>query len=64
MFNYTANLRIAGLGERTTIIKTGGLKNMRYAGDSTLLAESEKHLEELIMKVKMESEKSELMLNI
>ena len=40
------------------------LKNFRYAGDTTLMAESEEELKSLLMKVKEESEKAGLKLNI
>ena len=47
-------------------IKTAGgnINNFRYADDSTLMAESEKELKSLLMKVKEESEKAGLKLNI
>ena len=40
------------------------INNLRYAGDTTLMAESEEELESLLMKVKEESEKVGLKLNI
>ena len=42
----------------------GGINNLRYADDTTLMAESEKELDSLLMKVKEESEKVGLKLNI
>ena len=49
----------AGLGEVQDAIKTVGrnINNLRYANDTTLIAESEKELQSLLMKVKEESEK-------
>ena len=40
------------------------INNLRYAGDTTLMAESEEALKSLLMKVKVESEKFDLKLNI
>ena len=56
----------AGLEEAQAGIKTAGrnLNNLRYADDTTLMAESEEELKSLLMKVKVESEKIGLMLNI
>ena len=56
----------AGLEEAQTGIKTAGRNsnNLRYADDTTLLAESEEELKSLLMKVKEESEKVGLKLNI
>ena len=56
----------AGLEERQTGIKIAGrnISNLRYADDTTLMAESEEELKSLFMKVKMESEKIGLKLNI
>ena len=58
-------MRNAGLKEAQTGIKISGrnLNNLRYADDTTLMAESEK-LKSLLMKVKVESEKVGLKLNI
>ena len=42
----------------------GNLNNLRYADDTTLMAESEEELKSLLMKVKEESEKVDLKLNI
>ena len=43
---------------------SGEINNLRYADDTTLMAESEKDLKSLLMKVKKESEKVDLKLNI
>ena len=53
-------MRNAGLDEAQAGIKTAGrnINNLRYADDSTLMAESEGELKSLLMKVKEESEKS------
>ena len=52
-------MRNAGLEEAQAGIKTAGrnINNLRYADDSTLMAESEEELKSLLMKVKEESEK-------
>ena len=52
-------MRNAGLGEAHAGIKIAGrnINNLRYADDTTLMAESEKELKSLLMKVKEESEK-------
>ena len=59
-------MRKAGLEETQAGIKTAGrnLNNHRYADDTTLMAESEEELKSLLMKVKEESEKVGLKLNI
>ena len=59
-------MRIAGLEEAQAEIKIAGrnISNLRYADDTTLMAESEKELKGLLMKVKEESEKVGLKLNI
>ena len=59
-------MRNAGLEESQAGIKTAGrnLNNLRYANDTTLMAESEEELKSLLMKVKEESEKVGLKLNI
>ena len=59
-------MRNAGLEEAQAGIKTTGrnINNLRYADDTTLMAESEKELKSLLMKVKVESEKVGLKLNI
>ena len=56
----------AGLEEAQAGIKIArrNINNLRYADDSTLMAESEEELKSLLMKVKEESEKVGLMLNI
>ena len=56
----------AGLDESQAGIKTDGrnISNLRYADDITLMAESEEELRSLLMKVKEESEKAGLKLNI
>ena len=59
-------MRNAGLEEAQAGIKIAGsnINNLRYADDTTLLAESEEELKSLLMKVKRESEKVGLKLNI
>ena len=59
-------MRNAGLEEAQAGIKIAGrnINNLRYADDTTLMAESEKELKRLLMKVKEESEKVGLKLNI
>ena len=59
-------MRNAGLEETQVGIKTAGrnISNLRYADDTKLMAESEEELKSLLMKVKEESEKSGLKLNI
>ena len=59
-------MRNAGLKEAQTGIKIAGrnINNLRYADDTTLMAESEEELKSLLMKVKEESEKVSLKLNI
>ena len=59
-------MRNAGLEEAQAGIKIAGrnLNNLRYADDTTLMAESEEELRSLLMKVKEESEKVGLKLNI
>ena len=59
-------MRNAGLDEAQAGIKISGrnINNLRYADDTTLLAESEEELKSLLMKVKEESEKVGLTLNI
>ena len=56
----------AGLDEAQAGIKIAGrnINNLRYADDTTLMAESEEELKSLLMKVKEESEKVGLKLNI
>ena len=57
-------MRNAGLEETQAVIKISGINinNLRYADDTTLMAESEEELKSLLMKVKEESEKAGLKL--
>ena len=68
LFNSYAEyiIRDAGLGEAQAGIKIArrNNNNLRYANDTTLMAESEEELKNLLMKVKEESEKVSLKLNI
>ena len=72
MSQYARNLyaeyimRNSGLEETQAGIKIAGrnINNLRYADDTTLMAESEEELQSLLMKVKEESEKVGLKLNI
>ena len=59
-------MRNAGLDEAQAGIKTAGrdINNLRYADDTTLMAESEEKLKRLLMKLKEESEKVGLKLTI
>ena len=59
-------MRNAGLEEAQAGIKTDGrnINNLRYADDTTLMAESEEEIKSLLMKVKEESEKAGLRLSI
>ena len=59
-------MKNAGLDEAQAGIKIAGrnINNLRYADDTTLMAESEEELKSLLMKVKVESEKVGLQLNI
>ena len=59
-------MRNTGLGEAQAGIKIAGrnINNLRYADDTTLMAESQEELKSLLMKVKEESEKVGLKLNI
>ena len=59
-------MRNAGLNEAQARIKVSrkNINNLRYADDTTLMAESEEELENLLMKVKEKSEKIGLKLNI
>ena len=59
-------MRNAGLDEAQAGIKIAGrnINNLRYADDTTLMAESEEDLKSLLMKMKEESEKAGLKLNI
>ena len=68
LFNFYAEyiMRNAGLEEAQTRIKIAwrNIDNLRYAEDTTLMAESEEELKSLLMEVKKESEKVGLKLNI
>ena len=68
LFNFYAEyiMRNAGLEEAQAGIKIAGrnISNLRYADDTTLMAESEEELNSLLMKMKEESEKVGLKLNI
>src|SRR5574341_475167 len=68
LFNFYAEyiMRKAGLDEAQAGIKIAGrnINNLRYADDTTLMAESEEEQKSLLMKVKEESEKVGLKLNI
>ena len=68
LFNFYAefNTQNAGLDEAQAGIMIAGrnISNLRYAGDTTLMAESEEELKSLLMKVKEESEKVGLKRNI
>ena len=59
-------MKNTGLEETQAGVKIGGsnINNLRYADDTTLMAESEEELKSLLMKVKVESEKVGLTLNI
>ena len=59
-------MRNAGLEEAQAVTKIAGrnINNLRYADDTTLMAESEEELKSLLMKVKEDSEKVGLKLNI
>ena len=59
-------MRNAGLEEAQAGVKIAGrnINNLRYADNTTLMAESEEELQNLLMKVKEESEKVDLKLNI
>ena len=68
LFNLYAEyiMRNAGLEEAQAKIKIAGrnINNLRYADDTTLMAESEEELKSLLMNVKEESEKAGLKLNV
>ena len=68
IFNFYADyiMRNAGLEEAQSGIKIAGrnINNLRYADDTTLMAESEEKLRSLLMNVKEDSEKVGLKLNI
>ena len=59
-------MRNAGLEETQAGIKTAGrnINNLRYADDTSLMAESKEEVKSLLMKLKEESEKGSLKLNI
>ena len=59
-----AGLEEAQAGIKIAIKKSRNINNLRYADDTTLMAESEEELKRLLMKVKEESEKAALKLNI
>ena len=68
LFNFYAEyiMRNTGLDEAQAGIKIAGrnINNLRYADDTTLMAESEEELKSLLMKVKEETEKVGLKLNV
>ena len=68
LFNFYAEyiMRNAGLEEAQAGIKIAGrnINNLRYADDTTLMAESEEELKSFLMRVKEESENADLKLNI
>ena len=68
LFNFYAEyiMRNAGLEEAQTGIKIAGrhINNLRYADDTTLMAESDEELKSLLMKMKQENEKAGLKLSI
>ena len=68
LFNFYAEyiMRNAALEEAQAGIKSAGriINNLRYIDDTTLMAENEKELKSLLMKVKEETEKVGLKLNI
>ena len=68
LFNFIAEyiMRNTGLDEAQTGIKIArrNINNLRYADNTTLMAESEEEIKSLLMKVKVESEKVGLKLNI
>ena len=68
LFHFYAEyiIRNSGLEETQAEIKIAGrnINNLRYADDTTLMAESEEELKSLLMKVEVESEKVNLKLNI
>ena len=68
LFNFCAEytMRNAGLEEKQAGIKIAGrnINNLRYVDDTTFMADSEEEIKSLLMKVKVESEKVGLKLNI
>ena len=63
LFNFSNIMRNAGLDEPRSGIKIAGrnINNHRYADDTTFMAEREEELKSLLMKVKEESEKADLL---
>ena len=66
LFNFYAEyiMRNAGVEETQARIKIANINNLRYADDTTLMAESKEDLKSFLMKGKEESEKSGLKLSI
>ena len=66
LLSLIRSMRNAGLEETQAGIKIAGrnINNLRYADNTTLMAESEEELKSLLIKVKKESEKAGLKLNI
>ena len=68
LFNFYAEyiMRNTGLDEAQAGIKIAGrnINNLRYADDTTVMAESEEEVKSLLMKVKEESEKADLKLSV
>ena len=66
MCSHHSSMRIAGLDEAQAGIKIArrNISNLRYTDDTTLMAESEEELKSLMMKVKEESEKVGIKVNI
>ena len=66
LFNLCAEYIIRNVGQTQAGIKIAGrnTNNLRYAGDTTLMAESEEELKSLVIKVKKENEKAGLNFNI
>ena len=66
LFRSEYIMKNAGLEEAQAGIKSAGrnINNLRYADDTSLMAETEEELKSLLMKVKEESEKAGLKLNI
>ena len=68
LFNFYAEYIMwnAGLADSQAVIKISGrnINNLRYADDTTLMAENKEELKSLLMQVKEESEKAGLKLNI
>ena len=68
LFNFYAEyiMKNAGLEEAQAVIKIAGrnISNIRYSDEITLMAESEEEIKSLLMKVKVESEKIDLKVNV